>query len=157
VDPLQEAPEREDWLALTAGPLPVDVALGWAGRPDCGAVVTFAGIVRDHAEGRAGVTEVTYEAYDAQVVGRLEAIAGEVRRRWPVVGRVALLHRTGALAVGETSVVVVVSAPHRAEAFEAARFAIDTLKATVPIWKSEEWSGGTDWATGSQPVSEIGR
>jgi molybdopterin synthase catalytic subunit len=150
------APEGDDWLALTADPLPVEAALGWAGRPDCGAVVVFSGIVRDHAEGRDGVTALTYEAYDAQVVPRLAAIARQTRRAWPAVGRLALLHRTGALAVGDTSVVVVAGAPHRAEAFEAARFAIDSLKASVPIWKSETWAGGTDWATGSQPVSEIG-
>jgi molybdopterin synthase catalytic subunit len=134
----------------------VEAALSWAPRPDCGAVVTFSGIVRDHAERRGGVIALTYEAYDAQVVPRLAAIAQETRRAWPAVGRLVLLHRTGELVVGDTSVVVVASAPHRAEAFDAARFAIDALKASVPIWKSETWAGGTDWATGSQPVSEIG-
>ena len=149
-------PSSDDWVALTAAPLPVDAAVSWAGRPDCGAVVLFSGTVRDHAEGRRGVIELEYEAFEEEVVPRLAAIAEGARRRWPVVGRIALLHRVGCLGVGETSVAVVVSAPHRPEAFDAARFCIDTLKETVPIWKRETWEGGSDWATCSHPVSEIG-
>jgi molybdopterin synthase catalytic subunit len=149
-------PSGEEWLALTHDLLPVEEVLAWAVRPDCGAVVVFCGTVRDHAEGRADVTGLEYEAYEAQVLPRLQAIAAEVRSQWPETGRIALLHRIGALALAETSVVVVVSAPHRAEAFDAARFAIDTLKATVPIWKRESWRDGTDWGTGAQPVAEVG-
>jgi molybdopterin synthase catalytic subunit len=108
-------------------------------------VVLFAGTVRDHSEGRSGVTELEYEAYEEQVEPRMEAIAAEARARWAGAGAVALLHRVGRLDVGEPSVVVVVSAPHRGEAFEAARFCIDTLKATVPIWKRERWDGGEEW------------
>jgi molybdopterin synthase catalytic subunit len=144
-----------DWLALTAEPLPVDAAFRWAVRPDCGAVVVFAGTVRDHAEGRTGVTLLEYEAYDEQVEPRLAAIVQEVRARWPDVGRIALLHRVGPLALEEVSVVAVVSAPHRPEAFAAARFAIDTLKATVPIWKRETWEGGVDWGTCAHDVSDV--
>ena len=142
----------DDWLALTSERLPVEVASAWAVRDDCGAVVTFSGTVRDHAEGRVGVESLDYEAYEAEVVPRLAALAAEARRQWPTIGRVALLHRTGHLNVGETSVVVVVSAPHRGEAFEAARFAIDTLKTTVPIWKKENWPGGSEWGTDAVPV-----
>jgi molybdopterin synthase catalytic subunit len=87
----------------------------------------------------------------------LAAIAADARRRWPGLGRVALLHRVGRLELGEVSVAVVVSAPHRGEAFEAARFAIDTLKETVPIWKRESWSGGSDWGTRAVPVGEVRR
>ena len=101
------------------------------------------------------MTELEYEAYEDEVGPRLAAIAADARRRWPVLGRVALLHRVGCLTVGETSVVVVVSAPHRPEAFDAARFCIDTLKSTVPIWKRETWEGGSDWATCSHPVGEV--
>jgi molybdopterin synthase catalytic subunit len=151
-----EVSRGDDWLGLGADPLPVAEAQSWAVRPDCGAVVVFCGTARDHAEGRSGVTALEYEAYESQVVPRLEAISAEVRARWPGVGRIALLHRTGTLDIGETSVVVVVSAPHRGEAFDAARFAIDTLKATVPIWKRETWAGGAGWGTGSVPVSEVG-
>ena len=129
--------------------------MAWAGLPSCGAVVLFNGTVRDHAEGRPGVSSLEYEAYEEEVVPRLAAIAAEARARWPVLGRVALLHRTGALVVRETSVVVAASAPHRPEAFSAARFCIDTLKATVPIWKRETWEGGTDWGTRSHPVEGV--
>jgi molybdopterin synthase catalytic subunit len=111
--------------------------------------------VRDHAEGRPGVSELEYEAYEEEVVPRLVAIAAEARRRWPDLGRVAVLHRVGTLAVGETSVLIAASAPHRGEAFDAARFCIDTLKTTVPIWKRETWNGGTDWALCSHPVDEV--
>jgi molybdopterin synthase catalytic subunit len=148
-------PDGDDWIALTSDPLPVDVALAWATRPDCGAVVTFSGTVRDHAEGRDEVTALDYEAYDGPVLARLALIAEETRQRWPMAGRLALMHRTGHLVVGETSVVVVASAPHRAEAFEAACFAIDTLKLTVPIWKKETWAGGSDWGSDASPVGEV--
>ena len=89
---------------------------------------------------------MTYEAYEGPAVRALAEIAAETRRRWPDVARVALLHRVGDLRLGEASVVIVVSAPHRGVAFAAAEFAIDTLKESVPIWKQEHWSGGSDWA-----------
>jgi molybdopterin synthase catalytic subunit len=148
-------PAGDDWVGLSGGPLPVHEALDWAVRPGCGAVVLFSGTVRDHADGRPGVTALEYEAYDSEVVPRLAAIVAEARRRWPVAGRLALLHRSGRLAVTETSVVVVASAPHRAEAFAAASWCIDTLKATVPIWKRETWDGGEDWSACASPVVEV--
>ena len=144
------------WLALTADPLPVGDAVDWAIRPGCGAVVFFAGTVRDHSEGREGVTELEYEAYEEQVEPRLEAIASEARARWADLGAVALLHRVGRLEVGEPSVVVVASAPHRGEAFDAARFCIDTLKATVPIWKRERWDGGEAWGQCAHDLVDVG-
>lgn len=147
----------DDWLGLTTDVLPIDAALRWAEQPGCGAVVLFSGTVRDHAEGRPGVTELTYEAYEEEVVPRLAAIADEARARWPMLGRLVLLHRVGRLAVGESSVVVIASAPHRPEAFAAARFGIDTLKATVPIWKREKWAGGEDWSSCTHPITEASR
>ena len=146
-----------DWLALTGAPLPVAAAAEWVVRPDCGGVVVFTGTVRDHAEGRTGVTGLSYEAYEEQVGPALAAIAAEARSRWPMLGRVVLLHRTGPLAIGEASVVAAVSTPHRAEAFEAARWCIDTLKATVPIWKREHWDGGEDWGTAAHDVEPVER
>ena len=139
-------PDARDWVALTDEPLPTALAVQWATVPAAGAVVTFAGVVRDHAEGRPGVVAMTYEAYAAPAERALGEIAAEIRRRWPDVCRVALLHRVGELALSEESVVVVVSAPHRGAAFAAAEFAIDTLKESAPIWKQEHWSGGSDWA-----------
>jgi molybdopterin synthase catalytic subunit len=137
--------------------LPIGEIYEWAVRPDCGAVVVFSGTVRDHAEGRSGVVQLTYEAYEEHVVPRLEAIAAEIREQWPMTGRIALVHRIGPLALTESSVVVAVSAPHRGEAFDAARFGIDTLKDTVPIWKQETWAGGVDWALGAHDVTEVRR
>lgn len=144
----------QDWVGLGTGPLSPDAAGSWAVLPACGAVVVFAGTVRDSSEGRQGVTRLVYEAYDGQAERRMEAICAEARRRWPELGRIALLHRTGPVALAEVSVVVAVSAPHRGEAFEAARWCIDTVKETVPIWKQEAWSGGLDWATGAQDIAQ---
>lgn len=150
-----KAPAHGDrWLAVTDEVLDVAAAHDWAVRPDCGAVVVFTGTVRDHAEGRQDVVALTYEAYEEQVVPRLESIADEVQRRWPSTGRVAAHHRIGRLELGEVSVLVAVSAGHRPEAFEAARYAIDALKASVPIWKREHWAGGDDWGTGAQSLTE---
>ena len=145
----------DDWLGLTADPLPVGSAADWSVLPGCGAVVLFSGTARDHAPGRDGVDRLEYEAYEEHVVPRLADIATEMRSRWPELGRVVLLHRTGEVAVGESSVVVVASAPHRPAAFEAARFGIDTLKATVPIWKRERWNEGESWGLEAQHITEV--
>jgi molybdopterin synthase catalytic subunit len=152
---VQGPADRNDWIGLSDAPLPVADALAWAVRPGCGAQVLFSGTVRDHAEHRTDVSSIEYEAYAEQVEPRLARIASEARGRWPDLGPLVLLHRVGPLAVGECSVVVVAAAPHRGEAFEAARFCIDTLKATVPIWKRETWSGGTDWGLASQVIDEV--
>lgn len=154
--PLVAPPGEDTWLGLSAAPLPVAEALAWAGRPDCGGLVLFSGTVRDHAEGRPGVSQLEYEAYESQVVPKMGEVAAEARSRWPVVGRVALLHRVGVLDVGESAVVVVVSAPHRGEAFEAARFCIDMLKRSVPIWKRESWEGGESWGLEAQHIVDAG-
>jgi molybdopterin synthase catalytic subunit len=153
-----EGARGRDWIALGDAALPATEATEWATTEASGAVVTFLGVVRDHSEGRAGVTGLTYEAYEDVALRRMTEIVAETRDRWPDLERVALLHRTGALAVSEASVAVVVSSPHRADAFDAARFAIDTLKETVPIWKREHWAGGDDWADGShdaRPVTAV--
>jgi molybdopterin synthase catalytic subunit len=146
---------RDEWLALTEAPLSLDRAAEWVRRDDCGAVVVFGGAVRDHADGRPDVTELEYEAYAAQVEPRMERIAAAARQGRAGVGRIAMWHRTGTLAVGEYSVVVAVSAAHRGEAFDAARYCIDTLKKSVPIWKRERWSGGEDWGLDAHDVDEI--
>lgn len=148
--------DADRWLALTSDVLDVTSAHDWVVRPDCGAVVVFTGTVRDHADGRTDVMALTYEAYDEQVVPRLNDIVDEMCRRWPSVGRVVAHHRVGRLELGEVSVLVAVSAGHRPEAFEAARYGIDALKATVPIWKQEHWPGGDDWGTGAQPIVTAG-
>jgi molybdopterin synthase catalytic subunit len=151
-----QPPASGDWIDVAGVPLPVDAATTWATTPSSGALVVFLGVVRDHAEGRDGVTGLTYEAYEEEATAKLAAVAAEARRQWPAIDRVALLHRTGDLALSETSVLVVVSSPHRDDAFEAARYCIDTLKETVPIWKREHWEGGSDWGTGAHPVRAVG-
>ncbi|CAN5151226.1 hypothetical protein BH18ACT4_BH18ACT4_07210 [soil metagenome] len=147
----------DDWVGLTDDPLPVGAAADWAVRPDCGAVVVFSGTVRDHSAGRPGVDHLVYEAYDEHATTRLQAISDQARRRWPGLGRVAVIHRTGQLSVGESSVVVAVSAPHRDDAFAAARFCIDAVKATVPIWKRETWAEGESWGLDGSELVEAGR
>ena len=151
------APVGPDWVALGSDPLPVAEATRWATVPEAGAVVTFLGVVRDHAEGRDDVRALTYEAYESEARRVMREIVAATRLRWPDVTRGALLHRLGELALTEASVAVVVSSPHRATAFDAARFMIDTLKESVPIWKQEHWSGGADWGTGAQELRTLTR
>lgn len=146
--------DGDNWLGLTDRCLPVAASYDWAVMPGCGAVVLFSGTVRDHAEGRHDVSHLTYEAYAEQVEPIFESIVDELRLRWSDVGRVVLLHRVGRLELTESSVIAVVSAPHRPEAFEACRYAIDALKESAPIWKHEVWADGADWGTGSHDAVE---
>jgi len=150
------APDARDWLVVTDDALPVAELQAWAATPRSGAVVCFTGVVRDHADGRDGVYGMTYEAYDEPARRVMAEIVVEARRRWPDVERIALLHRTGELALSEVSVAVAVSSPHRAEAFEAARYCIDALKEAAPIWKQEHWRSGSDWALGARPIEPVG-
>jgi molybdopterin synthase catalytic subunit len=142
-------------VALTDDALPVESLTAWVTTERAGAVVTFLGVVRDHAEGRDGVRAMTYEAYEEPARRVMDEITAEARRRWPDVERIALLHRVGRLALSEPSVAVAVSSPHREEAFAAARFCIDTLKESAPIWKQEHWSGGSDWARNEQAIKPV--
>jgi molybdopterin synthase catalytic subunit len=154
--PLGSPPAGDDWVGLSGDHLPVDAVAGFVERPDCGATVVFTGLVRDHSEGRPGVSSLEYEAYEEEVASRLVAIAAEARARWPAIGRLVLLHRSGRLEVGEASVVVAASCPHRDDAFAATRFCIDTVKTSVPIWKRETWDGGDDWSACATPVTPVG-
>jgi len=145
----------DDWVGLSSEALPVADALAWAHRPDCGAVVLFSGVARDHSSDRKGVDQLEYEAYEAQVAPRLAELAAEARTRWPAVGRLVMIHRVGELVVGDSAVIVVASSPHRPEAFAAARFCIDALKATIPIWKRERWDAGESWGLEAQHILEV--
>jgi len=132
---------------------PIDLA-GLSAVSDAdGALCLFVGTVRDTNGGRA-VLRLEYEAYEEMALSLMAEIEDEVRRRWPVTD-VRLVHRLGPLAIGEASVAVAVASPHRVEAFAACRFAIDTLKAKVPIWKKEYYADGTAWLgePGSPSVS----
>jgi molybdopterin synthase catalytic subunit len=123
--------------------LDVGDAIARVAGPGMGGIVTFIGAVRDHARGHA-IRHLEYEAYPEMAVREMEKIADEAARRWPDA-RIAIGHRCGHLEIGEIAVVVAAAAPHRAEAFEACRFAIDTLKQTVPIWKKEFAVDGEQW------------
>jgi molybdopterin synthase catalytic subunit len=111
--------------------------------PGSGAIVTFTGTVRDNARGQA-VTALDYEAYAPAAEKMLAQIGEEIRERWGI-DRIAVIHRVGRLEVGEASVVIAVSSPHRGEAFAACEYAIERLKAIVPIWKKESYEGGAVW------------
>ena len=148
-------PDDLTWVGLTEETLPVGLVADWAVLPSCGAVVTFTGTARDHAEGRPDVQGLEYEAYESQIEPRFRAIADAARGRWPDLGRLAILHRTGPVAIGEASVVVAAGSPHRNEAFEAARWCIDTLKDTAPIWKRETWAGGESWGLDARTLSDL--
>jgi molybdopterin synthase catalytic subunit len=133
---------------ITADVLSVDEALAAVADPGAGGTCVFIGTVRDHSQA-GDVTGLRYEAWEELAQARLHEIAGEMFQRWPI-RKIALLHRTGDLAVGEASVVVACSAPHRADAFEACRHGIERLKEDVPIWKKEALvSGDAHWVMGS--------
>ena len=142
----------DDWLDVTESDLPVSEIYRWVGRPDCGAIVLFSGTARDHAPGRPDVSSLSYEAYTEQVIPALGRVAAEIRVRWPAVRRIAMVHRVGEVPIGGEAVVVATSSPHRDDAFRAARYGIDRLKATAPIWKRERWNGGEDWGLDAQHV-----
>jgi len=114
-----------------------------------GAIVTFDGCVRNQSHGRRTLY-LDYEAYESMALVKMREIAAEVHTKFQI-DRVALAHRLGRLEIGETSVFIAVSAPHRAAAFEACRYAIDTLKRSVPIWKKEYFEDGAVWADGELP------
>jgi molybdopterin synthase catalytic subunit len=135
-------------IRLTEALLDPSEALAFVSDPGAGGTVLFAGTVRDHSAAGT-VSALDYEAWEEQARTRLEALGEDILERWPVC-RVAILHRTGHLEIGEISVLVCCSAPHRAEAFEAARHGIERLKQDVPIWKKENLTTGTaQWVMGS--------
>lgn len=124
----------------------IDVVALHATSPADGALALFLGVVRNENGGRA-VLYLEYEAYDEMALSMMEDIAAQARERWPV-SEVRLVHRLGRLEIGAASVAVAVASPHRAEAFAACRWVIDTLKATVPIWKKEFYADGAVWLEG---------
>lgn len=145
------AHDSDDLCALVAEPIDLDALAGQVRTDAAGAVVLFSGTVRNHHEGRR-VESLQYEAYAPMAEEEMRRIAREIRARWRLEG-VAILHRTGRLRVGETSVVVAVSAAHRREALEACSHAIDRLKELVPIWKKEYGEAGAGWVIGDRPPS----
>jgi molybdopterin synthase catalytic subunit len=142
--------EVEQSIRVTVGEDPIDSEslVNEVGRPDSGATVLFLGTVRDHSEGKEGVTHLEYEVYTERVEPKIREIVDDAASRWPILG-VAVEHRSGTVGLGESSVAVAVSCAHRGDAFDAARFIIDQLKQRAPIWKKEHWPGGAEWSPGS--------
>ena len=134
----------EDLIEVTAEVLSERATAEAVGDPGAGAVALFSGIVRDQTGGRR-VKFLEYEAHAPMALAKMREIAAAIRARWPGTLRVALVHRVGRLEIGESSVMIAVSSPHRREAFEACHFAIDTLKETVPVWKKEYFEDGEVW------------
>jgi molybdopterin synthase catalytic subunit len=130
-------------VAVTAGGISMDEMVARVRHPQAGAVVLFLGTVRDNREG-ARVHHLEYEAYEPRALRDMRDVCDEAAARWPLLV-VAMIHRVGTLGVGEISVAIAVSAPHRADAFAAGKYAIDALKQRVPIWKKEVWEGGEVW------------
>lgn len=143
-EPPAAARDPGDTYAVVERPLSPNDAAAAVEDPGAGGVVIFSGVVRNETGGRR-VKFLEYEAHAPMAEAKLREIGAALRRRWPGVKRVAMLHRVGRLEIGESSVVIAVSAAHRGDAFEACRYAIDTLKQTVPIWKKEHFEDGEVW------------
>jgi molybdopterin synthase catalytic subunit len=133
-----------DWIEVTSAPLSGAAIAESVAEPGAGAVALFSGVVRDQTGGRR-VKFLEYEAHAPMAVAKMREIAAAIRARWPATLRVSMVHRIGRLEIGESSIMIAVSSPHRREAFEACHFAIDTLKETVPVWKKEYFEDGEVW------------
>ncbi|MEW5979205.1 MAG: molybdenum cofactor biosynthesis protein MoaE [Acidobacteriota bacterium] len=141
--------EKGDVFEIVQEPLRMEHLVNQLSRPEDGAVAAFSGIVRNHTKGRRTVY-LEYHAYESMAVRKLREIGDQIRSRWDV-GRVGIVHRLGHLKIGESSVLIVVTSPHRGAAFQACQYAIDTLKKSVPIWKKEFFSDGAIWVEGELP------
>ena len=135
-------------VELTEAVIDVGVVREAVSRDEAGAVLVFEGVTRNHHDGRV-VVRLEYEAYASMAKTQMSVICDTIASRWPG-SRVAMIHRIGVVDVGEASVVIAVSAPHRDEAYAASRFAIDTLKASVPIWKKEVYADGSVWKANAE-------
>ncbi len=130
-------------VIISDKPLDIMACVGQVTRPNAGGIDVFIGTVRDATQGKA-VLRLEFEAYQSMAIREMRRIAEQAFAKWPVHA-IAIHHRTGVLQIGEVAVVIAVSAAHRAAAFEACRFAIDTLKQMVPIWKKEVFEDGEVW------------
>src|SRR5437899_1003696 len=144
---------HNDICQLVRNPIDMPAFIDSLRAPEDGAIVTFDGFVRNQSHNRPTLY-LDYEAYESMALGKMSEIAAELHEKYRI-HRVAIVHRLGRLEIGETSVFIAVSAPHRAAAFDACRFAIDTLKRTVPIWKKEYFEDGAVWADGELPPSPV--
>jgi molybdopterin synthase catalytic subunit len=144
---------QDDIFQLVRDPIDAPTLLGHLRAPEDGAIVTFDGFVRNQSHNRATLY-LDYEAYETMALSQMREIGAQVHDKF-AIHRLAIVHRLGRLEIGETSVFIAVSAPHRGPAFDACRFAIDTLKRTVPIWKKEYFEDGAVWADGQLPPAPL--
>jgi molybdopterin synthase catalytic subunit len=142
-------PLLDDICQLLRQPIDMPALIRHVRAPEDGAIVTFDGFVRDQSHNRPTLY-LDYEAYESMALAKMREIVAQLHEKYKI-HRVAIVHRLGRLEIGETSVFIAVSAPHRAAAFDACRFAIDTLKRIVPIWKKEYFEDGAVWADGELP------
>jgi molybdopterin converting factor subunit 1 len=147
--------EGAPYIRIVREKIDTDVILARIKRPDDGAIVVFEGIVRNHSRGRRTLY-LDYEAYEPMALKQQEALAAQALDQFKI-REVAIVHRLGRLEIGETSVLIIVASAHRAPAFEACRWLIDTLKRTVPIWKKEYFEDGAVWADGEPFPAEVPR
>lgn len=145
----QTAVQPHDVFRIIREPIRPDEIVASLKAPQDGALVTFDGFVRDNFKGRQTLY-LEYEAYEQMACAQMREIGAAIHQKFSI-HCLAIVHRLGRLEIGETSVFIAVSSPHRAAAFDACRYAIDTLKRTVPIWKKEFFVGGAVWAEGEQP------
>ena len=145
--------DHDDVIELVREPIDPPPLIRHVRAPEDGAIITFDGFVRNQSHNRSTLY-LDYEAYESMALGKMREIAVELHGKYRI-HRVAIVHRLGRLVIGETSVFIAVSAPHRAAAFDACRFAIDTLKRTVPIWKKEYFEDGAVWADGELPPAPV--
>jgi molybdopterin synthase catalytic subunit len=141
--------KSDDLCSLARERIDMDALVRHVRTARDGAVVTFDGCVRNHSHGRSTLY-LEYEAYESMALAKMREITMQIHEKF-AIDRVAMVHRLGRLEIGETSVFIAVSAPHRPAAFDACRYAIDTLKRTVPIWKKEYFEDGGVWAEGEVP------
>ena len=132
----------DDSFAITLAPLSIEEVYSLADDGANGAVVLMSGTVRNQTDGKP-VESLEYQAYQPMAISIFQSIAAEIRTRWQDANRIVIHHRVGHLKIGEISVLVAVGYPHRSEAFDACRYAIDTLKHNAPIWKKEHWQDGS--------------
>ena len=147
-----EAADAETLVRVGPEALSHDAAVAFVTTDDCGAVATFLGVTRDSFEGKR-VVRLSYEAYVPMAEAKMRAIAAAARSKFGV-RRVACLHRVGEVGVGEASVVIAMASPHRRDALSGVAWAIDELKATVPIWKKEFFEGGEVWKENAEQRRE---
>lgn len=139
-----------NWIELTREPIDSPAWLDKVRSHQAGAVLLFAGTVRELTENRQTIA-LDYQAYEPMALAKMQELAEQAHQRWPII-HLAIIHRLGHLELGETSIVIAVSTPHRRASFEAGQFLIDQFKIVVPIWKQENWGDGTkEWVHPSSP------